>query len=783
VTGFARRAVALAATAALAMALVSAPASPAAAEVDVGADLHVEYDACIAKFTAAGLRDLVDQLDASKHVFRIRRSGGTISNPDSETDAANGKGTGGTTKWNPTDTSPLEGDGVALDPCATLYHEMSHLADYDKGTNRRDPFRYKKDGKEVDTGISNGEVKATRKENQYRRSQKLPERTHYGKSKPLPPEDAEPLPPPEIRPPRGGCSAGCAIGAGDPHLKTFDDRPYDFQMVGEFVLTQAPGGDLAVQGRTSPLNGIRTVSLFSAVAAKVAGDRVGLYRVPAGLTIHIGGSAADVPVGVRKLPRGGEVEPFGSGEVEVRWPDGSALEVAAVGAASLRVTLHLADARRGKVEGIFGNFDGRREGDRVIRGGAAIEETPSFETLYRRFGDSWRVRQDESLFDYAPGQSTETFTDRTFPDKPVAAKDLPNRATAEAICRRAGVSDPTALEDCILDVGLTGEVAFARDAVRTQQLLATSGTTVLSVTQPGGQAQLTFHGVAGQKVFIDVPAVTVPDQCGPLVLRDSAGTTLNSGCIINGTGFVDATVLPRDGEYLLVFKPHRGTGQVSVRVITAVDQELTVTPGGPPITSTISQPGAVTRLRFAGTAGQRVFLGASSSMLPDQCSPLQLRGPNDNYLASGCIINGTGFIEGTVLPVSGQYTILVDPYRAGVGTTQLILVASTDQTGTISVNGPPVTATITQPGSLLRLTFSATAGQRVTLGAESATLPDQCSPLQLRGPGDDFLASGCIINGKGGIHPTTLPVTGTYTITIDPTGAATGTTQLRLHTA
>src|SRR6185503_16471724 len=131
-------------------------------------------------------------------VFEIRRSGGVMSNPDSDSKAANGgSGTGGTTKWNPTDRSPFEGDGVAADPCATLYHEMSHLADYDNGTNRRDTCRYMKDGQEVDSGITVGEVKATRNENRYRAAQKppLPARTAYGKGKSLPPDGTDCLPP------------------------------------------------------------------------------------------------------------------------------------------------------------------------------------------------------------------------------------------------------------------------------------------------------------------------------------------------------------------------------------------------------------------------------------------------------------------------------------------------------------------------------------------------------------------------------------------------------------
>lgn len=69
----------------------------------------------------------------------------------------------------------------------------------------------------------------------------------------------------------------------------------------------------------------------------------------------------------------------------------------------------------------------------------------------------------------------------------------------------------------------------------------------------------------------------------------------------------------------------------------------------------------------------------------------------------------------------------------------------------------------------------------VTLDATDATLPDQCSPLELRDPAGKLLTSGCVINGVGGIDKTVLPVTGVYTIVVDPPGAATGTVTLLLH--
>ncbi len=775
----------------IALALVAAMPRTAAASVDV-ADVHSEYDGCIAKFRTAGLSRLVDQLDASRHVFKIRKTTdaphGSVSNAQDETDALNGIGTGGETDWNPADASAYKDQygkdtGVAEDPCATLYHEMSHLADYDKGDNHNgadDRCYYMAGGQKVNTHISIAEVKATRAENEYRRSQHLPERLAID-GHDLPPPGVDCLPPPPYRPPRG-CNPGCAVSNGDPHLTTFDQAYYDFQAVGEFVLTRAPGGGLEVQARQSPFPGSAVVSVNTAVAANVAGDRVGVYASAGGLQLHVGGVATAPSSGARRLAHGGTVSPLEDGSFDIGWPDGSELVVRPIGPWGLSVSLELAEARRGRVEGLLGDFDGRPANDLVVRGGGVIPPRPSFDDLYHRLAGSWRVAQAGSLFDYGPGESTATFTDPRFPARFVSAADLPNRAAAEAICRQAGVTRPPTLEACILDVGLTGQAVFAADAAVAQKLLLGSGAAALVVAQPGVAARRTFWATAGQKIFVDVPSSTLPDQCNVLSLLDPAGQSLAAGCIINGKGYIDGTVLPAAGQYTILVTPAEGkTGTAQLRLITDVDQAGTIAPDGPEVMARIGQPGAVARLRFTAAAGQKVFLDVPTSTLPDECNMLTLLDPAGQSLATGCIINGQGYIDGTVLPRAGQYTLLVDPGEKRTGTAQLRLVTAVDQVGAISPGGPEVTARVDQPGAVTRLRFAAAAGQKVSLDVSSSTLPDQCNVVTLLDPAGRSLAAGCIINGKGSIESTVLPASGQYTILVDPADRKTGTARLRLH--
>lgn len=91
--------------------------------------------------------------------------------------------------------------------------------------------------------------------------------------------------------------------------------------------------------------------------------------------------------------------------------------------------------------------------------------------LYEKFGESWRVTHATSLFDYAPGTDTDTFTLKSWPSeygkcslpdaKPVKPLDP---AQAREACAR--LPDPEAQQNCMFDVQVTGERGFAETYLR-----------------------------------------------------------------------------------------------------------------------------------------------------------------------------------------------------------------------------------------------------------------------------------------------------------------------------
>jgi lysyl endopeptidase len=57
-------------------------------------------------------------------------------------------------------------------------------------------------------------------------------------------------------------------------------------------------------------------------------------------------------------------------------------------------------------------------------------------TLYDKFAKSWRVTKSNSLFDYAPGTSTATFTNLAWPVENAKTCTIPNRKAVEPVSGR-----------------------------------------------------------------------------------------------------------------------------------------------------------------------------------------------------------------------------------------------------------------------------------------------------------------------------------------------------------
>jgi len=235
--------------------------------------------------------------------------------------------------------------------------------------------------------------------------------------------------------------------------------------------------------------------------------------------------------------------------------------------------------------------------------------------------------------------------------------------------------------------------------------------------------------------------------------------------------FVDPQQLPTTGTYTIVLNPSgAATGQATTNLYTVVDTTQSITVGGAAVVSPISTPGQVARLTFSGTTSQRISV--KSDWTGTACWTVRIMKPDATQLTSTFTCGASIFIEPQQLPVNGTYTIEIDPSGGGTGSATTNAYNVTDVSGSVTINGSAFALTTTVPGQNANITFSGTASQLATVRVASSTY--SCVTVTLLKPDGTSLTSVFTCGGTFNLSQQTLPVTGTYTIKVDPNSSSIG---------
>jgi hypothetical protein len=123
--------------------------------------------------------------------------------------------------------------------------------------------------------------------------------------------------------------------------------------------------------------------------------------------------------------------------------------------------------------------------------------------LYVRFANAWRVSNANTLFDYAPGTSTSTFTIESWPTESPQSCPLPPQPegppaippikpltleAAQQHCRAIVADDRRA--NCEQDVMVTGEPGFAKTYLLAEQIDRNATPSVPTLVYPENNANL-----------------------------------------------------------------------------------------------------------------------------------------------------------------------------------------------------------------------------------------------------------------------------------------------------
>ena len=302
--------------------------------------------------------------------------------------------------------------------------------------------------------------------------------------------------------------------------------------------------------------------------------------------------------------------------------------------------------------------------------------------------------------------------------------------------------------------------------------IAIDGTTVnVNLQIPGQDARYTFMETAGHRVSLTIGNANITEAFINIVKPD--GTTLTSKAVGTTLGvsgaFISPQLLSVDGSYTVwVQHVYNYTGTLTLNLYDVPpDITGTIVPNGPPVTVTITGPGQQANLTFSETANNYISLNITNDSISSALATVIK--PDSSSLTTLYFGTGGGFIDATLLPSTGTYTLSMQPQQGYTGGVTLTLYDATPVTSTITPGGTAVTLSTSIPGQNGKLTFSGTAGQLISLGLYPTTVSN--SNVIIYKPDGSTLASSYYI-GSGGsyIDRVSLPNTGIYTIFWDPAG-------------
>ncbi|MFL6196577.1 MAG: hypothetical protein ACJ75H_20515, partial [Thermoanaerobaculia bacterium] len=302
---------------------------------------------------------------------------------------------------------------------------------------------------------------------------------------------------------------------GDPHLTTTNGVNYDFQAAGEFTSLRNSETAFELQTRQTPVlttftpgpnayTGLAScVSLNTAAALHMGSHRVSYQPAPStpgrpdDMQLRIDGKLTTLPTtGSLNLGGGNRIaRASAGGGIDVRVDDGTRVIITpnywtSQGYWYLDVEILNTPARQGTMGTIVGT-------DFLPLGpnGGSFGPKPAplaarHTMLNSTFANAWRVTNTTSLFDYAAGTSTASFTNVNWPPPPGTActsipppgfpwpgveTRLPVRpldpAEAQRLC--SFILDKPVFDNCVFDVTVTGNAAMADGYRMTLDLRAT----------------------------------------------------------------------------------------------------------------------------------------------------------------------------------------------------------------------------------------------------------------------------------------------------------------------
>jgi large repetitive protein len=347
-------------------------------------------------------------------------------------------------------------------------------------------------------------------------------------------------------------------------------------------------------------------------------------------------------------------------------------------------------------------------------------------------------------------------------------------------------------------------VSFSKDYMA-QLVMPPPGTSATAVTVPatgnlavGQSAILTFEASAGQNVSFNLLSSSIASCVAYLYGQSSRPPITTFSCANGSANYIDTVTLPATEAYSVVIVP-QGTAAGSLSFSLNNDADVTapvISINNPTAQWSATVAGQDVRLTFTPNSSQAQVAIYATNLSSTAAPFLNLVSPSGATQATLKLYPGsqTYFMDSQPVIPNQPYQLWVEHTYANLESQNLqIISVPPNFTGTLTVPSAGATSTavrVPTTGSLAvgqnaTLTFSATAGQKLSFNVLSSTIPTNpgCN-LTVMGPSPSttYITSGfCAYQGSPYIDAVTIPATGTYTVLIDPDGTSTGGVSISIN--
>ncbi|MEV6445703.1 S8 family serine peptidase [Amycolatopsis sp. NPDC051716] len=314
----------------------------------------------------------------------------------------------------------------------------------------------------------------------------------------------------------------------------------------------------------------------------------------------------------------------------------------------------------------------------------------------------------------------------------------------------------------------SGKLWFSAE-VAAGDISATGAGKALTLSRPGQQARLRFDGTQGQRLGVGFAGAALPNGSPKAVLVGPGGALLNAENYGNGAIF---PALGQTGSYDLVVNGGSGTGTVT----TWLSEEIaagTLAVGGAAKPISVGRVGQHTRLKFDGTAGQRLSLGVTGATAGFDQQFFRVYKPDGTALNYGDNTTGADSAAFGAMPVTGTYELVAAPTNSATGTVTLTLSGLADA-GTITIGGAAATVSVTRAGQDGQVAFTGATGDKLRLTFSGSTFAGKTFVLTVLKPDGTTLVDRAYKPDQNPYDLPALPTAGSYRVLLDPSSAETG---------